>query len=60
MDVQVATLLSAIGKESFGLYLSADKVELTGKETVIGIFAVLEKVLKLEQSLMFNRYSFHK
>ena len=59
-DVQVANLLSAMGKEAFRLYFAAEKAEATGSETVKGIFAVLEKVLKLEQSLIFNRYAFHK
>ena len=58
--VQVATLLNIIGIDAFKYYLTLEKSELQGNETLDGTFDLLEKNIAPTKSLMFKRYEFHK
>ena len=54
--VQVATLLNIIGIDAFKYYLTLEKSELQGNETLDGTFDLLERNIAPTKSLMFKKY----
>lgn len=59
-NVQIATFLNIIGMDAFKFYLTLEKTEEQGKETMKGTLDLIERHIAPKKSQMFKRYEFHK
>ncbi|CAO1379276.1 unnamed protein product [Diamesa serratosioi] len=54
-NVQIATFLNIIGMDAFKFYLTLEKTEEVGKETMKGTLDLIERHIAPKKSQMFKR-----